>query len=223
MEHLPKNFFSEHCPKRGGRPLIEYFDTFSPTVFLVYFFTNAKFLNSERLFGWIFMSPSPHPTFLQTFPFCEPSLPLIGEPWKISEWGKLYKLPELGEGAERKHSFLGVVPYRKSSNKGGLFTVRSNVRVAPPPPPPPLTVIFLSNHKISMLNWVKNFTLRYGEPDRKETVFLGLPYLIGLNHLEHFCIYWRKKVLTGQHIKQYYSALASASVSASRSTKRNDE
>ena len=52
--------------------LLEFFGTFSPNVFTVYFFTNTNVLNCELLFRLkIYVSLVSSNVFLQTFPFCE--------------------------------------------------------------------------------------------------------------------------------------------------------
>ena len=47
--------------EKGGGPLPEFFGTFSPSVFLVYFFTNANVLNSQLFLSSIFMCSSQNP------------------------------------------------------------------------------------------------------------------------------------------------------------------
>ena len=63
-----------HCPNEGGgRPLPELFLHFFINCIFGLFLHKCMFLNSELLFRLNIYVPSPHPTFLQTFPFCEPS------------------------------------------------------------------------------------------------------------------------------------------------------
>ena len=57
--------------KGGGETPSRISRHFSTTVFFGYSFTNENILNC--FFGWIFMSPSPHPTFLQISTLPEPS------------------------------------------------------------------------------------------------------------------------------------------------------
>ena len=47
--------------RERGRPGPKFFGTFSSSVFLVYFFTNANVLNSQLFLSSIFMSSSPNP------------------------------------------------------------------------------------------------------------------------------------------------------------------